>query len=395
MKFYAKIRTFFAVLVAVHSVSLYSATLGDPLLVVVLMVKNEASVMAATLQPFVDAGVNAYLISDTGSTDDTVKVTKDFFDQHGITQGVVREKPFINFAASRNEALKQAEEAFPHAGFFLMLDAEWHLHNVAGLLKFCADHLHDRNDAYSVLISSSNEDFYTQRLIRAHRGVRFVGVVHECLDRVSDYCVPTDVFFELHTTRYGYEKTKARWVRDCDLLLKEFERDPSDPRTVFYLAQTYACLSDLEHAAFYYEKRCALAGWDEENFMARYRLAQIYQEQGKWDQALTSYLQAYTMRPTRIEPLIRIAQYYLKEHKYELCYLFVRRALDKQYPAHDYLFIEKDIYTYVRYDLLGQCAWYIGEYAAGEAAVRQALTVRPHEPHLYGNLVYYTHRSLF
>jgi tetratricopeptide (TPR) repeat protein len=394
MKFYRKM-AFLFYLILVHTSSLADTTMGDPLLVVVLMVKNEESVMASTLQPFVDAGINAYLISDTGSTDKTVQATQDFFAEHGVTQGVVQEKPFINFAASRNAALAQAEQAFPHAGFFLMLDAEWHLHNVAGLLKFCAEHLHDVHDAYSVLISTSSEDFYTQRLIRPRRGVHFVGVVHECLDRVSDCCVPSDVFFELHTTRYGYEKTKARWVRDCDLLLKEFERDPTDPRTVFYLAQTYACLSDLEHAALYYEKRCALAGWDEENFMARYRLAQIYEEQNKWDQAITSYLHAYSMRPTRIEPLIRIAQHYLKEHKYELCYLFARRALDKTYPARDYLFVEKDMYNYVRHDLLGQCAWYIGEYEVGEAAVRQALTMRPGAPHLYANLVYYTHRSLF
>lgn len=370
-------------------------TVADPLLVVVIMVKNEASVMASTLQPFVEAGINAYLVSDTGSTDATVRVTRDFFAEHGITQGVVKEKPFINFAASRNVALAQAEEAFPNAGFFLMLDAEWHLHNVPGLLKFCADHVNDVHDAYSVLISTANQDFYTQRLIRPRRGVHFVGVVHECLDRVSDYCVPTDVFFELHTTHYGYEKTKARWVRDCALLLKEYERDPNDSRTAFYLAQTYACLEDLENAATYYAKRCALAGWDEENFMARYRLAQVYEEQGKWDQALSSYVQAYAMRPTRIEPLVRIAQHYLKEHKYELCYLFLRRTLDKKYPAQDLLFVEKDMYNYVRYDLLGQCCWYIGEYEIGESAVRQALIARPEAPHLYANLVYYVHRCLF
>jgi len=32
----------------------------DPLLVVVLMVKNEETVMRATLQPYVDAGINSY-----------------------------------------------------------------------------------------------------------------------------------------------------------------------------------------------------------------------------------------------------------------------------------------------------------------------------------------------
>ena len=56
----------------------------DPLLVAVLMVKNEAPVMEMTLQPLVDAGITDYLIYDTGSTDNTIQVTNDFFIQNFI-----------------------------------------------------------------------------------------------------------------------------------------------------------------------------------------------------------------------------------------------------------------------------------------------------------------------
>src|SRR5579871_6668212 len=70
----------------------------DPLLVVVLMVKNEETVMRATLQPFIDAGIQSYLIFDTGSTDNTVQVTRDLFDEYEITQGYILQEPFIDFA---------------------------------------------------------------------------------------------------------------------------------------------------------------------------------------------------------------------------------------------------------------------------------------------------------
>src|SRR5258707_10172559 len=87
----------------------------DPLLVVVLMVKNEETVMRATLQPFVDGGVDSFFIFDTGSTDNTIEVTEQFFAEHGITQVYIAQEPFIDFATSRNRALDLAQEKFPNA----------------------------------------------------------------------------------------------------------------------------------------------------------------------------------------------------------------------------------------------------------------------------------------
>src|SRR5579863_731223 len=99
----------------------------DQILVVVLMVKNEETVMRATLQPFIDGGIDSFFIFDTGSTDNTITVTQEFFRKNNITKGYIEEEPFIDFATSRNHALERAEKKFPNAGFMLMLDAEWYL----------------------------------------------------------------------------------------------------------------------------------------------------------------------------------------------------------------------------------------------------------------------------
>jgi len=382
-------RIFFCFSLALYCLLYVGQSLCDPLLVVVLMVKNEAQVMAPTLQPFADAGIDSYFIFDTGSTDDTIAVTEQFFKDHGIKQGVIEQEPFIDFASSRNRALRRAEANFPEAVFMLMLDAEWHLKNGSELLKFCAEHRMDNQDSYLINVVAPNLDFCTQRLMRAHRGVKFVGVVHEVLDRVSYLRVPKNVFFELHTTQYGREKSERRWLRDRDLLLKEHERNPLDSRTAFYLAQTYDCLGDWENARIYYTKRCAMPGWDEENFMAYYRLAQVYENLKQWDKALHYYMEAYSMRPGRVEPLVRVANYYLASQKFDLSFLFARHAAEIAYPENDTLFIDKYLYDFMRHDILGQCAWYVGKYPVGEAAVRKALTVQPDAPHLRGNLALY------
>src|SRR5947207_9875299 len=95
----------------------------DPLLVVVLMVKDEGAVMHATLEPFVDAGITSFFIFDTGSADDTIAQTENFFKEKNITSYYIEQEPFINFAVSRNHALERAETKFPNAGFMLFLDA--------------------------------------------------------------------------------------------------------------------------------------------------------------------------------------------------------------------------------------------------------------------------------
>lgn len=370
-----------------------SATTQSPLLVVTLMVKNESDVMASTLQPFVDAGINSYFILDTGSTDATIAVTEQFFKDNNIQHGVIEQQPFVDFATSRNVALRRAEYNFPNAAFLLMLDAEWHMHNVKGLLQFCADHVTEVHECYVLRILNPDLDFYTQRLIRAHCGVKFVGVVHEVPERGSSARVPPDIYFELRTTRYGREKSKTRWLRDRDLLLKEHERNPNDPRTLFYLAQTCDCLGDLENARIYYTKRIATPGWDEENFVAFHRLGQVYEKLNDWEKALPYYLKAFAIRPKRAESLIKIASYYTKQQQFDLGCLFAQYAAGIEYPKNDFLFVEKYLYDYVRYDALGICAWHTGKYAEGKKATQQALQVCPEAPHLHRNLATYLERE--
>jgi hypothetical protein len=211
---------------------------------------------------------------------------------------------------------------------------------------------------------------------------------------------PNAVYFELRPERAGIEKTQRRWNRDKDLLLRAHLANPTDSRTCFYLAQTFDCLNDLENAYKYYNLRTTLIGWDEEDMMARYRLAQVTERMRRpdgsdtWPEALDHYLKAFSMRPTRVESLIRIAQHYLSMGNHACAYLFAHRACELPYPANDTLFVEKEAYEFNRWDILGQCGWYIHEYEVGEDAVRQALKAHDNYPHLFTNLSFYLNRRL-
>lgn len=381
---------------AKHSPTTHSNN-NDPLLVVVLMVKDEAAVIRETLQPFIDAHIDknalAFFIFDTGSTDDTIAITKKYFQDKHVHNAVIKQEPFVDFATSRNRGLQCAQEAFPQASFMLMPDAEWYIHNVEGLVQFCASHKEDVHTAYLMRLLNNTIDFYSPRLIRCHAHVHFVGVVHEVLNQVTEQKVSPDVYFKWLPSRYGKEKSQARWSRDVKLLLQEYQRNPFDPRTVFYVAQTYDCLDDLPNARLWYERRIMMPGWDEENFMACYRLAQVYEKLGKWEMALSKYLDAWNMRPSRAEPLVRLAQHYDKIDEQNTRFLFACKAVEVPYPQSDHLFVEKELYDYKRYDLLGISAWYVGDYELGKKAVLKALEQQPDAPHLHANLALFTSKN--
>jgi len=373
---------------------------GEPLLVVVLMVKDEAPVIVQTLQPFVDGGVKDFVVFDTGSTDGTQEIAAEFFKQHNLTNAHVVEEPFIDFSTSRNHALDAAQSLFPDATFMIMPDAEWYMHNVEALVQFCSVYRNDCQHSYFISTRSTSLAFVTSRLIRCRTQTRFVGSRHEALNKLTTVTLPEDIYFEWRPSQKGNEKSALRWLRDRDALLEDYAKNPSDVRTLFYLAQTYHCLGDWHNAYMFYQKRIALPGWDEENFITQVRMGDVAQQLILTDDtsicplAIRHYLEAFALRPHRAEPLIKIAQYYLGKEQMHLAFLFAARAVNIAYPAQDRLFIEKYMYDFVRYDILGICAWYVGEYEVGEWAVKKALEINPDAPHLKLNLKFYADHKL-
>lgn len=391
-----------------------TATSYDPVLAVVLMVKNEESVIVETIEPFVKGGIDSFLILDTGSTDNTLKRLQEYFDQEKITNAHIIQEPFVTFAVDtdnldlgidfskgRNRALDLAKEYFPNAGFFVMPDAEWYIKNADVLLNFCKKELENNTKETLYLIRTGHDyvDFWHPRLFRASANIRFYGERHEGPVNGTLTKVSPEVFFEWRPADKGMEKSRRRWETDLLLLFKKYNQNPYDSRTIFYLAQTYELLGDYYNAAHFYKLRASFIDYPEERYMGLYRLAGVLdklseEDASRWPEAMDCYLQAFTSRPTRAEPLIKIAQHYLNQDNHQLAYLFARRACEIPYPDQEILFVDKFLYTCERYDIVSRSAWYIGEFEIGEWAASMALMAYPQIPHLQTNLNFYIQRRL-
>ncbi len=377
----------------------------DNLLAIVIMVKNEVDVIVPTLKPFVDAGLQSFLVFDTGSTDGTQEKVKNYFKESEVDNAHIVEEPFVDFSTSRNRALDLSEQLFAGHTFLLMLDAEWYTHGVETLIDFCKQNVDIAPDStgscyltrlFTVQDSINN---YVVRLMRIGHNVRYTGPVHETIMTSPGGVVPSSFYFEYAPQECGKEKSRARLIRDYALLKKSHEDDPENPRTLFYLGQTCQFLHAWEEAILYYKKRFELGPLSEEKYLAAYRIGyaiEYYLEESTdkdkkytWQDALHYYLQAHNILPLRAEPLFRIACYYIRNNQHAIAYLFAIRAAQLPYPYAHSLFVEKKIYDYLRYDILGQCALYAGEYALGRQAVLKAMETAPENPCLHHNLAVY------
>lgn len=370
----------------------------DPLIVVVLMVKNEEDVIVETLNPLFKAGIDSFFIYDTGSTDKTLENVQNFFDKNQITNACITQEPFIDFATSRNKALDHAREKFPNSTFMVMPDAEWYLENGQELVNFCKNKINDYHNLYLLRVNNHTDDFYHGRLLRTKANLRFEGVVHEVIASPFMDKVDNKVCFNYRPRSSGVEKSAQRWIRDEQLLLKKVQENPKDSRHTFYLAQTYECLNNLHKAYHYYVVRSELLGWHEENYETFYRLGGVTNSLSKFDPKFTQkmvqdyYLKASSMSPHRAEPLIKIAEMYWPSN-FSLCFKFARLALELPYPKDDVLFVNKEIYEFTRYEIISKVAWYMDEFELGEHASRKAIDAHPEMIHLYNNLRLYMDRK--
>lgn len=374
----------------------FSKNIENKSVVCVLMVKNEAQVMEKTLDPIVNGGITDFLIYDTGSTDDTVQITQRYFETHNITEYKIIQESFVNFGESRTKALRYAESFFPDARFMLMLDAEWYMEGVQKLLIFCEFENDLLVDLYSIRLVSGKEEFYVPRLIKTGRSISFSGKIHEAPIVSCSKQLDASIWFRYEPTKYGREKTVERHNRDLAILLEEYEQDPTNPRTTFYLAQTYDSLCLFDEAFKFYTNRTKLCGWDEENFMSWYRRGKmasiLYQQTNDQDwlaRAIQSFERAWQERPTRIEPAVALAELLIKEGNMRSAYIILKEIFNYKYPETDILFTEPHTYSFKRYELSSICAWYVSDYTLGKEAALRALQYDSELPYLHRNLALY------
>lgn len=349
-----------------------------------MIVKNEAHVIERCLEsvkPFVDA----WIIVDTGSTDDTMGVIERCMA--GIP-GICMQAPWVNFAANRNQAIDEAIRHYPDVPFQLVIDADDRL---ALERPFMGLPLSEETDVYDLAIVDIHGDSATlyvrPHIFRGDAGYRYEGAIHEYLTRrmAPKDSVPrqTRLLEGVNYLRIGggdRSKDAARFERDAAILEAELAKNPDDTRSSFYLAQSYRDGGQKKKALAQYAIRATQGGWEQEVFLARLYVARLREE---LEHPVDAVVAAYTSAMAKGQILGRAEAHYFAA-RYERvgrglflrAYDVAKAGLAIPRPAQG-LFLDDAVYEWMLLDELAISAFYIDKLDEARALNQRLLDLVP------------------
>lgn len=271
-----------------------------------IMVKNESKVIERCLSSILRLEPDMVIITDTGSTDDTVAKAGLFLQKQNLKFKIFHET-FVDFAHNRSLVLDYCRKE-AQIDYIVMVDADdlIEYHDDYSVEKFRASLT---ADIYYMRYQDGLISYSLPKITSNKIPLKYVGVTHEFLDCQSYSIDSTKYIFTSQRGDSFRRVNNLKNTNDIELLRKALEGHLDEglrARYIFYLAQAYYAAGDKNSALFAYQTRTELKGWDEEVFYSHYQLGNIHKEMGTIDGAIKHYLAAYHTCPHRVESLVNL-----------------------------------------------------------------------------------------
>jgi predicted O-methyltransferase YrrM/tetratricopeptide (TPR) repeat protein len=340
----------------------------DNLIHLCIMVKNGGPQFESMLNQNLSL-IDRWTILDTGSTDNTIEIINKVLV--GKKKGELFQEPFINFKDSRNRCLDLAGKACKYT---LMLDDTYVIEG--NLREFLQTVRGDQlSDSFSIIIKSDDMEYGSNRLIKSSTGLRYKYKIHEVIDDKNNMniIIPKNNAI-INDGRFDYmeKRTMNRKELDLKLLYEEVEENPSEPRTYYYLAQTYNLLEKYELAYEFFLKRASFcnSGFIQERIDAVFEAARIanFKLNKPWEECLYLYEKAFKIDETRPE-----SQYFIGIHHHlkgdnKKAFEYFKRAFEIGYPIHCQYSLKPTLSFHFLPKFLCRLCYEMKDYILGEAA---------------------------
>ena len=205
------------------------------LLSIGMIVKNEEKYLRdclTSLKPLLEGIESELIICDTGSTDSTVEIAREFADTVLLVQWQ------NDFSWARNKTVDEAK-----GRWYMFVDADEIFTKTDDIITFFKSGEYKRYGAASYVLENRLVDLVTVykpvRLFKVYKGMRFSGKIHEFIEPLEPF-----KHLESHAVHYGYyhetaEEKKEKQARNLPPLLEELKNDPKNARTYIHLVKEY------------------------------------------------------------------------------------------------------------------------------------------------------------
>jgi glycosyltransferase involved in cell wall biosynthesis len=334
--------------------------MAKPTITLAIICRNEAHVIERCLRS-VKPHISHWCVVDTGSTDGTQDVVRR--ELAGVP-GELYERPWgrvsdswlrrllgkrdVDFSHNRNESLELAR---PFGDDYLLtLDADEEL--IADPGAFDSLTL----DAYQVRFELVGNDGIWPRklLLKSDFPWAYQDALHEHLTVPGAKVGHLDgvTVKSHHDSARNQDPPEVKYAKDAAVLARELKRRPEHKRGWFYYGQSLGSVAfagggGVDKAIAAYRKRISFG--DVENEEVFYSLLQIAAlkdfRQDPLPEVSQAYLDAYSARPTRAEPLYVLAVLNNMIGKPAAAELFARAACRLPRPPDVYM-VNESVYQY-------------------------------------------------
>jgi glycosyltransferase involved in cell wall biosynthesis len=343
-----------------------------------MIVKDAAGTLGRCLQSVAEA-VDEIVIVDTGSSDDTRAIARQFTDR-------CYQFDWCNdFAAARQFAFDRVK-----ADWVMWLDADDRVQGAQCIRQTviaCSASVSSVHWKYITgrdSFGNSVCEFWRERCVRNDGTFHWQGTVHEVLVR-STGNLPV---FNGDTVVI-HERTAASRdpQRNLRILLAEYgsRQCGTHPRLLFYLAAEYADLGNYRAAIHFLERFLQVSRWSEQNYLAELKLAALLRASSRHDYALHAAHRALRRIPAWSLAHFSLAETYHQLGRWKQVIDWADRGRGRAAPTTvcivnpmDWRFSWLIHYTTALY--------HCGRLAEALAWTREALQICPQDPQHLANL---------
>ena len=277
-----------------------------------MIVKNESHVIENTLDKLLKKVIFDYwVISDTGSTDNTKQIITNFFAAKNIP-GELFDDEWKDFGHNRTKAL---EHAYGKSKYILVFDADD---------EICGDFILPEltQETYALQFGDVNGTRYIRhQIISNHRKWKYIGVLHETIvnsEDVNGFIKPNIINGNYYTVsgRTGSRsKDENKYLKDALILEKEYEiavtnKDTISNRYSFYCANSYYDSGIFEQAIKWYKIAIENDSCHQEKYVSCLKIYICYKALNKQTEGFGFLVKSLLYDIERVECIYELVVYY-------------------------------------------------------------------------------------